>query len=50
MLEKVEAIFGLHVSHLMLVGSVASKSGPVLAACGFFDAVISGKGGHAALP
>ena len=50
MLENVEAIFGLHVSNRVPAGSVASSAGPILAACGFFDAVISGKGGHAALP
>lgn len=49
-LENVGAIFGLHVSAQVPIGSVASRSGPLLAACGFFDAVISGKGGHAALP
>lgn len=49
-LENIDAIFGLHVSPRVPIGSVASRSGPVLAACGFFDAVISGKGGHAALP
>ena len=35
MLENVEAIFGLHVSHRVLAESVASRSGLVLAACGF---------------
>ena len=38
------------MSHRVLAESVASRSGPILAACGFFDAVISGKGGHVALP
>ncbi|KAG5537833.1 hypothetical protein RHGRI_025063 [Rhododendron griersonianum] len=49
-LENVEAIFGLHVYHDLPVGEVASKSGPMLAGSGFFEAVISGKGGHAAIP
>ncbi|KAL9443697.1 hypothetical protein AB3S75_016966 [Citrus x aurantiifolia] len=49
-LENVEAIFGLHVSSLFPVGSVASRPGPTLAAGGFFEAVINGKGGHAAIP
>lgn len=49
-LENVEAIFGLHVSNKHPVGKVASRPGPILAASGFFDAVISGKGGHAAIP
>lgn len=49
-LENVEAIFGLHVSSKHPVGKVASRPGPILAASGFFEAVISGKGGHAAIP
>lgn len=49
-LENVEAIFGLHVYHDLPVGEVAAKSGPMLAGSGFFEAVISGKGGHAAIP
>ncbi|KAF9613382.1 hypothetical protein IFM89_007460 [Coptis chinensis] len=49
-LESVDAIFGLHVSPSMPVGTVASRPGPLLAASGFFEAVISGKGGHAAIP
>ncbi|XP_058180867.1 IAA-amino acid hydrolase ILR1-like 4 [Rhododendron vialii] len=49
-LENVEAIFGLHVYHDLPLGEVASKPGPMLAGSGFFEAVISGKGGHAAIP
>ncbi|KAK6151899.1 hypothetical protein DH2020_014534 [Rehmannia glutinosa] len=49
-LENVDAIFGLHVSTRYPVGAVATRSGPVLAGSGFFEAKISGKGGHAALP
>lgn len=49
-LEGVDAIFGLHVSSLYPVGTVAIRSGPILAGSGFFDALISGKGGHAAIP
>lgn len=49
-LENVEAIFGLHVYHDLPLGEVASKPGPLLAGSGFFEAVISGKGGHAAIP
>ncbi|KAK3018445.1 hypothetical protein RJ639_004262 [Escallonia herrerae] len=49
-LENVEAIFGLHVSAKYPIGAVASRSGPILAASGFFEALISGKGGHAAIP
>ena len=34
----------------MPVGHVASSSGPVLAGSGPFEAIITGKGGHAAIP
>ncbi|KAL3824424.1 hypothetical protein ACJIZ3_020453 [Penstemon smallii] len=49
-LENVKAIFGLHSNNFLPLGEVASRSGPVLAGSGFFEAVISGKGGHAAIP
>ncbi|XP_057976404.1 IAA-amino acid hydrolase ILR1-like 4 [Malania oleifera] len=49
-LENVDAIFGLHVSPHLPIGEVASRAGPLLAGSGFFEAVISGKGGHAAIP
>ena len=49
-LENVDAIFGIHVSASYPIGTVASRSGPILAGGGFFEAVISGKGGHAAIP
>ncbi|GMI77952.1 IAA-ALANINE RESISTANT 3, JASMONIC ACID RESPONSIVE 3 [Hibiscus trionum] len=49
-LDNVDAIFGLHVAHDKPIGTVASKPGPLLAGSGSFNAVISGRGGHAALP
>lgn len=49
-LDNVDAIFGLHISANYPIGAVATRLGPILAASGFFKAVISGKGGHAALP
>ncbi|KAL0337324.1 UNVERIFIED_CONTAM: IAA-amino acid hydrolase ILR1-like 4 [Sesamum calycinum] len=49
-LENVDAIFGFHVSTSYPVGTVATRAGPVMAASGFFEAKISGKGGHAAIP
>ncbi|EES03499.1 IAA-amino acid hydrolase ILR1-like 2 [Sorghum bicolor] len=48
--ENVEAIFGFHVSVMLPTGVVGSRSGPLLAGCGFFEAVITGVGGHAAAP
>lgn len=32
------------------LGEVGSRSGPMLAGNGFFEAIIRGKGGHAAIP
>ncbi|KAL5057004.1 hypothetical protein RYX36_028608 [Vicia faba] len=49
-LENVSAIFGLHMHANLPLGEVASRSGPLFAGSGFFEAIISGKGGHAALP
>ncbi|CAK8560282.1 unnamed protein product [Lathyrus sativus] len=49
-LENVTAIFGLHIAPELPIGEVASRSGPILAGSGFFEAKISGKGGHAAIP
>lgn len=49
-LKNIEAIFGIHANTLLALGEVASRPGPILAGSGFFDAVISGKGGHAAIP
>ncbi|GLT69280.1 hypothetical protein SLA2020_414410 [Shorea laevis] len=49
-LENVNAIFGLHVASNLPVGEVHSRAGPIGAGSGFFEAVISGKGGHAAIP
>ncbi|XWS17365.1 hypothetical protein CRYUN_Cryun33cG0061100 [Craigia yunnanensis] len=49
-LENVNAIFALHVSARYPFGVVASRPGPILAASSFFEAVINGKGGHAAIP
>ncbi|KAK1416870.1 hypothetical protein QVD17_25987 [Tagetes erecta] len=49
-LRNVKAIFGLHVSPGLPLGQVSSKPGTLLAGSGFFEAVITGKGGHAAIP
>ncbi|KAL7187268.1 hypothetical protein ACSBR1_037350 [Camellia fascicularis] len=49
-LENVDAIFGLHVSSRFPIGTVAGRSGLVLAGSGFFEAMISGKRGHDAIP
>ncbi|XP_015088837.1 IAA-amino acid hydrolase ILR1-like 6 [Solanum pennellii] len=49
-LENVEAIFAAHVSHQHPTGVIGSRTGPLLAGCGFFKAVISGKTGQASNP
>lgn len=49
-LENVEAIFGLHVWPHLPLGNVGSRPGAFMAGSGLFEAVISGKGGHAAIP
>ncbi|XP_058759193.1 IAA-amino acid hydrolase ILR1-like 4 [Vicia villosa] len=49
-LENVSAIFGLHMHPNLPLGEVASRSGPLFAGSGNFEAIITGKGGHAALP
>ncbi|CAJ1951031.1 unnamed protein product [Sphenostylis stenocarpa] len=49
-LDNVTAIFALHVMPDIPLGEVASRSGPILAGGGAFEAIITGKGGHAAIP
>ncbi|OWM90135.1 hypothetical protein CDL15_Pgr006456 [Punica granatum] len=49
-LDDVEAIFAVHVSHEHPTGIIGSRPGPLLAGCGFFRAVISGKRGGAHAP
>ncbi|KAI3979497.1 hypothetical protein MKX01_001689 [Papaver californicum] len=49
-LQNIDAIFALHVTARIRAGFVSSRPGPILAGCGMFEAVISGKGGHAAIP
>ncbi|KAK3037864.1 hypothetical protein RJ639_031224 [Escallonia herrerae] len=49
-LDKIEAIFGLHVYPSVPIGAIASRPGPILAGAGLFSATMKGKGGHAATP
>lgn len=49
-LENVEAIFAVHVSHEHPTGIIGSRPGPLLAGCGFFRAVVTGKMGRAGNP
>ncbi|KAJ0986526.1 hypothetical protein J5N97_004882 [Dioscorea zingiberensis] len=48
--DNVEAIFGFHLAADGTVGTVQSRPGPIMAGSGFFEATITGKGGHAAIP
>ncbi|KAK6132356.1 hypothetical protein DH2020_033916 [Rehmannia glutinosa] len=45
-LEDVEAIFAMHISHLLPTAVIGSRSGPLLAGCGFFKVVIMGLDGN----
>jgi hippurate hydrolase len=45
-----EKIYGLHNWPQGKLGTFQWKTGPVMAAVGFFDIVITGKGSHGALP
>ncbi|KAJ3671178.1 hypothetical protein LUZ60_008604 [Juncus effusus] len=47
---NIESIFGFHVSTDLPIGSFGARPGPIMAGSGFFEAVINGKGGHAAIP
>ncbi|VVB01431.1 unnamed protein product [Arabis nemorensis] len=49
-LKKASAIFGIHVTNLLGLGKVSSRARLLMAGSGRFEAKISGRGGHAALP
>ena len=49
-LDGLDAVFGLHVDPSVEVGSVATRSGPMMASADKFELVIHGSGGHAARP
>jgi len=49
-LEKVDAVFGVHILAAFPSGTLHIKSGPLMAAGDFFDVKISGKGGHGGMP
>ena len=46
----VDRIFGLHVWPRIPTGTIASRSGTFMAATSFFEIVVDGEGGHAAMP
>ncbi|MDA8108609.1 MAG: M20 family metallopeptidase [Betaproteobacteria bacterium] len=45
-----EAVFGMHNRPSLPVGRFAVRAGPMMAAGGFFDIKVSGKGAHGARP
>lgn len=49
-LQGLDAVFGLHVDPFHEVGSVATRSGPMMASADMFELTIRGSGGHAARP
>ncbi len=49
-LDGLDAVFGLHVDPEHDIGTVSTRSGPMLAAVDTFEIIIKGKGGHAASP
>ena len=46
----IQEVYGLHNMPGLPVGQFAIKSGPLLAAAGFFEITVRGRGGHAAMP
>jgi IAA-amino acid hydrolase len=49
-LDALDAVFGLHVSPIHDVGTVATRPGPITAAADEFNLTVIGSGGHAAHP
>jgi len=49
-LNDLDAVFGLHVDPFHEVGTVATRSGPMMASADMFELTIHGSGGHAARP
>jgi amidohydrolase len=47
---KPDAVFGMHVWADLEVGKVATKAGPMLAAAEGFDATVTGRQAHGAMP
>lgn len=47
---KAQYAFGMHVWPTLPTGVVASRPGPLMAAADTFEILVSGKGGHAAMP
>lgn len=48
--SRADLIFGLHGYPAMKVGHLATRVGPMMASADGFEIVVTGKGGHAAMP
>jgi hippurate hydrolase len=46
----IEEVYGLHNWPQMPAGTIGVRTGPMMASCDFFSLVVTGKGGHAAMP
>lgn len=46
----VDRVLGLHVWPWLPTGTIGGRTGPLLAACGCLEIVVTGRGGHAAFP
>lgn len=49
-LDGVDAVCGVHLWNSLPVGSLGLAAGPVMAAVDRFDIVVTGRGGHGAMP
>ncbi|WP_126974279.1 amidohydrolase [Gynurincola endophyticus] len=47
---KVDAIFGIHISAQLPIGTIAYKSGPFMAASDWFKIIVNGKQSHGSTP
>jgi len=47
---RVEEVYGLHLTSLTPVGQIDVRHGPSMASCDFFEIVVTGQGGHGAMP
>ncbi len=46
----IEEVYGLHNWPQMPAGTIGVRTGPMMASCDFFSLIVTGKGGHAAMP
>jgi len=49
-LSDVDEIFGLHVTPQLPIGVLGTRAGPLMASMDRFEVVVTGRGGHGAMP